>query len=277
MTVLDYYPPDVHFRVGDETLRLGQLEELLSQGQEARIPVQPDPAELNPLRGACPRYTSFLIDKMPTAVRPPGLVIKYKEQLQILVRIDRLAESDVESWRAKVIRQLHKFGCKAEGVDTFPLAAQVQSALKGKTDPWIRRVEFKTWDDLLKIDTREDEDALINPSRRFLCRGGSFLIVAPSGVGKSTLLMQMAVCWAIGESFFGIRVKRPLKCVLLQAENDDGDIAEMAQGVAAGLELKEKKKRLLMQNLVIVSKFSTPDNVLPIPETRGRLSDVIRN
>jgi hypothetical protein len=33
---------------------------------------------------------------------------------------------------------------------------------------------------------------------RYLCRGGGMFIVAPSGMGKSTLSLQMAILWCCG-------------------------------------------------------------------------------
>jgi hypothetical protein len=70
---------------------------------------------------------------------------------------------------------------------------------------------------------------------RFLCRGGALLFVGPTGVGKSACLVQAAFLWALGQPFFGIAPARPLRVLMIQAENDDGDIAEMRNGVISGL------------------------------------------
>jgi len=72
---------------------------------------------------------------------------------------------------------------------------------------------------------------------RFLCQGGGLLLVGPTGIGKSSLLLQGMILWALGKAAFGIEPARPLKSVLIQAENDDGDLAEMRDGVIAGLGL----------------------------------------
>jgi RecA-family ATPase len=280
MTVLGYYPQNACFKVGEKALGRSDLEQSLSENPEACIPVQPEQT-FRTLGDEpdCTRYASLLIDREPKGIKAPGLVIKHKEQLQVLVRLDRSARTDVETWQKKVVQQLAKFGCKAVPANTVPLAARVNDPFDaGAIDPWVSRFAFRTWDDLLKIDPQQDEDALINPSRRFLCRGGSFLIVAPSGVGKSTLVMQMAASWALGEPFFGIGVKGPLKCVLLQAENDAGDIAEMAQGVAAGMQLAPKKRKkktleLLKKNLVVHSQFDF-DSCGDLPEALQQMIDL---
>ena len=55
----------------------------------------------------------------------------------------------------------------------------------------------------------------------------SCLFVGQSGIGKSSLCMQLAINWALGRTTFGIRPERPLKSLIVQAENDVGDVAEM--------------------------------------------------
>lgn len=43
--------------------------------------------------------------------------------------------------------------------------------------------------------------------------------------------MQLAVMWALGQPVFNIKPVRPLKSLIIQAEKDIGDLAEMYQGV----------------------------------------------
>ncbi len=71
--------------------------------------------------------------------------------------------------------------------------------------------------------------------RRFLCRGGAAVLVGPSGVGKSSFIMQASLLWSVGEPAFGIEPARPLRIIIFQAENDSGDMAEMRDGVLYGL------------------------------------------
>lgn len=92
-------------------------------------------------------------------------------------------------------------------------------------------------EDLEKFDPANDPNALLG--RRWLCKGGSAILVGPSGVGKSSLTTQFACCLAVGWPFFGIPPVRPLKVLVIQAENDEGDLAEMLAGVRAGMGLDE--------------------------------------
>jgi hypothetical protein len=73
---------------------------------------------------------------------------------------------------------------------------------------------------------------------RYLCQGGGMFIVAPSGIGKSVLSIQMAIQWSVGKSAFGIKPARALRVLIIQAEDDDGDIKEMSQ-IAKHLQLDQ--------------------------------------
>jgi hypothetical protein len=87
---------------------------------------------------------------------------------------------------------------------------------------------------------------------RYLCRRGALLLCGPSGIGKSSLAMQLALAWAVGKSAFGFTPTGKLKSLFIQAENDDGDIAEMRDGVLRGLELSEKDATLACDNVLVI-------------------------
>jgi len=85
-----------------------------------------------------------------------------------------------------------------------------------------------------------DPDELLK--HRFLCKRGGLLLVGATGHGKSSLAMQLMIKWALGQPVFGLEPARPLKSLLIQAENDDGDLAEMKTGVFNGLNLAEEQQ-----------------------------------
>lgn len=89
---------------------------------------------------------------------------------------------------------------------------------------------------------------------RYLCRGGGMLLVGPTGIGKSSLAMQFMILWALGLPALGIHPSRPLKSLLIQAENDDGDLAEMRDGVMRGLELTEDQIRTAQARVLVVNE-----------------------
>jgi hypothetical protein len=89
------------------------------------------------------------------------------------------------------------------------------------------------FDDLTNFNSRSDPNCLIG--HRWVSRGTTTIWAAASGAGKSTLEMQLALYWAIGAPCFGLKPVRPLKSLIVQAENDLGDTAEQFQGVLAGI------------------------------------------
>jgi hypothetical protein len=111
--------------------------------------------------------------------------------------------------------------------------------------------------DLTNYPIQNDPNAVIGTKRRYLCKGGSLLIVGPSGAGKSTLMASMATAWGMGRKWNGIDVVKPLRQIVIQAENDQGDIAEMCAGTLFALNRKGKMQEEDFDNL--------NDNLIFIP------------
>ena len=105
---------------------------------------------------------------------------------------------------------------------------------------------------LLQTPAVNDPNELLK--YRYLCRGGGMLLVGPAGVGKSTLQMQASLCWGIGREFFGIHSARPLKSLLIQSENDHGDLAEMRDGVLDGLAFSSEERAAACANLLVATE-----------------------
>jgi RecA-family ATPase len=76
-------------------------------------------------------------------------------------------------------------------------------------------------------------------------------------------MMQSAISWAVGRSFFGIRTKRSLRSLIIQAENDGGDVAELMQDSIKGIGLTPTERETLKENLFIYrDTVSTGDSFL---------------
>ena len=87
---------------------------------------------------------------------------------------------------------------------------------------------------------------------RFLYRGGICILSAPTGVGKSSFVMQWAMHLACCETMFGLQVGgyytgKHLRVLVIQAENDEGDLAETRDGVikACGVEMAQQADEYL--------------------------------
>jgi|LakMenEpi03Aug12_release.lakeMendotaPanAssembly.Ray.scaffolds.fasta_scaffold17317_3 RecA-family ATPase len=91
-----------------------------------------------------------------------------------------------------------------------------------------------TYQQIREVQTNPDPTCLFG--NRWLCEGGSMVLVGPSGVGKSTLTLQFATAWAVGMPIFGISPQKgPRKVGLIQAENDLGDVKEGMDGAVMWL------------------------------------------
>jgi len=123
---------------------------------------------------------------------------------------------------------------KAQGLLSQPegFEAEAQAAVAALP----RRLPRKPLSELRTPDWMTDDTELIR--KRFLYKGGMLLLCGPTGIGKSSFLMQLIMHLAVGKMLFGITPGRlyenGMRVLLVQAENDDGDLAEMRDGVLAG-------------------------------------------
>lgn len=132
---------------------------------------------------------------------------------------------------ARALEAINQGGAVGDVVTELGEAVAVASAAQGLGD--IVQTDF---DDLLSYDTRHDPNTVIGD--RWLCKGGSLLLNAQSGIGKSSLTMQLAIGWALAPDHtfgaictFGMKAVKPLKSLIIQAENDIGDQAQILQSV----------------------------------------------
>ena len=116
-------------------------------------------------------------------------------------------------------------------------------------DPPPRASPGKRLSELIRPGDNDPSELL---KHRFLCQMGGVLLVGPTGIGKSSFSMQAMILWALGQEAFGIVPARPLKSLLVQAENDDGDLAEMRDGVIQGLGLSEAEAQRAVENIIVV-------------------------
>jgi len=161
--------------------------------------------------------------------------VKHAQNPQKALRADYMSRTIFEARRAANERT----GEEGRGVD-------LSGILNPRRNIEIASAETLTPTNLFDYDTSNDPNTLIG--NRWLCRGGSCLVIGQTGIGKSSFSVQAAVSWALGKSLFGIAPVRPLRSLIVQAENDTGDLAEMFRGVLHGTgcvpHLKELDSRL---------------------------------
>jgi len=149
---------------------------------------------------------------------------------------------------AAILREASNAASKATDPDALlDHYARLADKRKGaKTRHGPQRMDF---DYLLTADRKNDPNNILG--NRWLCKGGSLLIVGQSGTGKSSLMMQAAVHWALGRDFFGIKPVKPLRSIIVQSENDALDCGESLQDVVAGAYLDSGEIAQLKEHLAI--------------------------
>ena len=153
---------------------------------------------------------------------------------------------------AAATRKATQIGRKlAEGTIAVPAALEELKQL-AKPKSAMVGVEMHTFEQLFAYTPKDDASTLVGD--RWLCRGGQLLLLGQSGIGKSSYTLQQAMTWALGMPFFGMKPRQPLKCLIVQAENDMGDMAEVVQGVMSYVVAKLDQRTALEQlkrNIVV--------------------------
>jgi len=209
-------------------------------------------------------------------VSPSGLGVK------ALVRVESCADAVAhEAAFAALVEhfaQAHGVNLDTSGKDVSRLcfvshdpqafvrdgAARAFAWRKGEDDPLAGR---KSLAELASIPIDPEQTLLGN---RFLCRRGVMLYVGRSGLGKSSSSGQQDICWALGREAFGIAPSKPLNILCVQAENDEGDLHEMAAGVLLGLGLTELEIEEVHRRTTVVQWFESGDAFLA--KLRGALA-----
>lgn len=101
------------------------------------------------------------------------------------------------------------------------------------------------------IPTATDASVLLG--NRYLNRGDGIILSGPSGMGKSSMQMQMAACWALGIPFHGIGANGPLRSLIIQSEDSDGDIAEVWASIIHAMRLNTEQRLELDARVRIVT------------------------
>lgn len=197
---------------------LGDLVAAIRRVRESGEPV--NPVRLLDVVGA---ERAMLLATLPGEALPlaaaeheaAGLIndFRLRQTRQLLLEAAQALETNPDAGREVrqgVIEGLGSLDTAATTAEAIPL-----SALPNTTEP--------------------DPDELIRD--RFLCRGGSLLFVGRTGLGKSSLAMQLAVMWSLGRAGFGLRPAARHRSLFIQAENDARDMAEQRSGIFDGLEL----------------------------------------
>ncbi len=202
-----------------------------------------------------------------------ALVDSGGKSIHAIIKID--AGKDENAFRRKVA-ELHKF-LESRG---FPVdracknpsrLSRMPGAFRGNAkqsllavnpdapswDKWLDErenlaLDIMGIDDIISADANDMSDSLVG--KRFLCRDGSWLIVAQSGIGKSVFAMQVALHFATGRAIFELAPHIPRKVILIQAENNRLDLLEPSKSILNVMDISQDELELLRKNLFIISE-----------------------
>ena len=151
---------------------------------------------------------------------------------------------------AAILREASLIASRATDPDTL-LDHYARLADKRKSLSPRQGAQRMPIDELMQFDRKADPTNVLG--NRWLCRGGSLVMAGQAGTGKSALMMQAAINWTLGQDFFGIKTNEGMKMrtLVIQAENDAGDVAESMQDQIKGLGLSEFQKDDLKDRMFI--------------------------
>lgn len=145
----------------------------------------------------------------------------------------------------------------AKGLLTPERAAELEAAVNPVLPAGPALPPRVFWGDLKAPVYGDDPTELIR--HRFLYKGGMGLVCGPTGIGKSAFVAQMMTHFAAGRELFGIEpgehyAKNGMRIMLVQAENDEGDLAEMRDGVERGsAALTAEENALARRRIAVVT------------------------
>lgn len=148
--------------------------------------------------------------------------------------------------------------CYEDDGNMSALVTRSQAEILGILNPISKSVTQEHWRirDLIGYDVDHDPNAIVGwregRTTRYLCRGYAAWLIGQSGIGKSSLGQQQCYLFALGRPFFGITPVRPLRCLIVQNENDQGDCAEATQGILDSGNFSKDEFTSLNDNVKII-------------------------
>jgi RecA-family ATPase len=135
--------------------------------------------------------------------------------------------------------------------------------LEGKAwDEWVDDLPIDDGAEVISVsqlrafERDNDPDSMFG-EHRWAGRDTSVVLQGPSGIGKSSFLMQWIICAALGRTLLDIPCFKPKdgkakRAMLIQAENDKGDLAEAFQDITDKMMLSEADFTQIQDNVVFL-------------------------
>lgn len=146
---------------------------------------------------------------------------------------------------------------------TCGTSTNTEDPLPGNEDEWAESTEAKpektpppVATPIGNLTTPPENDPSELLKHRFLCRSQSMLFVGSTGKGKSSFLLQALALWANGRGCFGMIPTKPMTSVYIQAENDEGDMAQIRDGICTGLKFTEEERANFFSKVLVFTEVN---------------------
>jgi hypothetical protein len=96
-----------------------------------------------------------------------------------------------------------------------------------------------------------DDPNILLGNDDFLSRGGGFLLVSHASAGKSSLVLDQCMFWALGRPAYGIKCNGPLKSLIVQSEDSRRYIGKIVRSFCEANQLNALERAQLAHNVVI--------------------------
>jgi hypothetical protein len=221
-----------------------------------------DAGELDPLGGA--PMLSSMMNSVPSAAA--DIVRMY---------VDVLKDKKRRRFMIDVAHRLHQLASDV-AVPSGPLLEDMVDQVRGleRINSPENKLSLRTPAEVLALPSDQQDNIL---GDRLLAKGQSLTLVGAGGIGKSRLLLQLAVSCILGRPFIGMKTHaRNLRWLIFQAENSvrrlQRDLSALRSWTRNDSDWNEVNERLLIHTLENSGDcFLNLDNA----RTRQRIADVI--
>jgi hypothetical protein len=185
----------------------------------------------------------FKIEKLTKV--PRGRLLDISNLLPTSLQTVHFIEEVEAAWRARRFKAMALQMASSDDPD--PLAWAARIAELGNTRSRLAGLKPSEF----KVPLPGDPSILLG--NRYLVRGDGCILVSTSGMGKSSMLLMMAYLWALGRPFFGVKPNGPLRILIVQSEDSDGDIAEVCVSIAAMLKLTPEEQAQVDERVLVIT------------------------
>ena len=143
--------------------------------------------------------------------------------------------------------------CYAVDTDVQDFVVEVQDRIRRVLDaatPTTKSADLRALTDFT-IALPGDYSILLG--NRYLNRGDGAVLASTSGMGKSSMTLQMAIMFALGSAAFGIHPNGPMRSLIIQSEDSDGDIAEVWASIVHVMKLTPEEIADVKDRVKVVS------------------------